>query len=111
MSKAIFRQGDIVFVDFNPSKGHEQKGTRPALVVSSDVFNEETGFTIICPITSTSRSFPTRVSLDSRTRIRGDILTDQLKSFDLSERQAVKKDVCPKDILDQVLELIHAFFY
>ena len=35
----IPKQGDIVFVDFNPTKDHEQKGTGPAIVISNNIFN------------------------------------------------------------------------
>lgn len=39
VSKYIPKQGDIVFLDFNPIKDHEQAGVRPAVVVSNNVFN------------------------------------------------------------------------
>lgn len=39
MSDYIPKQGDIVFLDFDPQKGHEQKGQRPALIISNDAFN------------------------------------------------------------------------
>jgi len=48
----IPKQGDIIWIDFNPQKGHEQAGHQPALVVSKDDFNRLTGFAIVCPITS-----------------------------------------------------------
>ena len=35
----VFEQGDIVYLDFDPQAGHEQKGRRPALVVSNNLFN------------------------------------------------------------------------
>ena len=43
----IPKQGDIVFLDFNSTKGHEQKGTRPGMVISNDVFNINTKMVII----------------------------------------------------------------
>lgn len=33
---------DIVYLDFNPTKGHEQSGVRPAIVISNNVFNKFT---------------------------------------------------------------------
>ena len=39
VKKYIPKQGDLVFLDFNPTKGHEQKGFRPAIVISNNVFN------------------------------------------------------------------------
>ena len=45
MVKKIYipKQGDIVYLDFDPTIGHEQAGHRPAVVLSHDVFNEHTG--------------------------------------------------------------------
>lgn len=48
----IPKQKDIVFLDFDPTKGHEQKGYRPAIVISNDVFNQNTKMIMLCPITS-----------------------------------------------------------
>ena len=56
------KQRDIIWIDFDPLKGKEIKKRRPALVVSKDEFNERTGFCIVCPITSTRRSFATYVA-------------------------------------------------
>jgi|TARA_Y100000031_G_scaffold84675_1_gene93143 mRNA interferase MazF len=44
----IPRQGDVLAVTFDPQSGHEQKGRRPALVVSKDLFNRSTGVAIVC---------------------------------------------------------------
>lgn len=57
-------QGDIVTIDFEPSKGHEIKKRRPALVVSRDAYNLATPFLIVCPITSTLRERPYLISLE-----------------------------------------------
>ena len=52
----IFEQGDIVYLDFDPQSGHEQKGRRPALVVSNNLFNRVSSLTMVCPITHTDRA-------------------------------------------------------
>ncbi len=49
----VFEQGDIVYLDFDPQSGHEQKGRRPALVVSNNLFNRVSSLTMVCPITHT----------------------------------------------------------
>ena len=51
----IFGQGDIVYLDFDPQSGHEQKGRRPALVISNNLFNRVSSLTMVCPITHTDR--------------------------------------------------------
>ena len=47
----IPKQKDIVLLDFTPTKGHEQKGYRLAIVISNDTFNKNTKMVILCPIT------------------------------------------------------------
>ena len=65
VDKYIPRQKDIVFFDFNPTVGHKQRGYRPALVVSNDVFNKNTKMVIVCPITSNEKYFSTHYLLSS----------------------------------------------
>ena len=58
MKKYIPSKGDLIALSFNPQSGHEQKGRRPALVVSNTLFNQKTGLAIVCPITRTDRKCP-----------------------------------------------------
>ena len=55
MAAYVPKQGDIIAITLDPQSGHEQKGRRPALVVSKDLFNRSTGlafsrFTIFRPL-------------------------------------------------------------
>jgi len=59
------KQGDIVLVDFDPSIGHEQKGSRPALVVSCSELSDTSPYVWVVPITSGKWQYPT--PLVSRT--------------------------------------------
>ena len=54
-------RGDVILLDFNPQSGHEQAGKRPALVISDDMFNQVTGFAVVCPITNQSKNYPFEV--------------------------------------------------
>ena len=45
-------RGDILWADLTPSKGHEQTGKRPVLVLSRDVFNEKSGTVVAVALTS-----------------------------------------------------------
>jgi mRNA interferase MazF len=67
----MVEQGDIIKLSFNPHKGHEQAGYRPAVVVSNNFFNRKTNLAIVCPITNTKRPFPLHVDLDNRTQTTG----------------------------------------
>lgn len=51
MNNYISQKQDIIWIDFNPSKGKEIQKRRPALVISSDNYNKQTGFVAVCPIT------------------------------------------------------------
>jgi len=55
MSAYIPEKGDFITLSFDPQSGHEQKGRRPALVISNFIFNKATGLAILCPITNTNR--------------------------------------------------------
>lgn len=61
MAGYVPKQGDIITITFDPQSGHEQKGRRPALVVSKDLFNRSTGMAIVCPVKNTERVFPFHV--------------------------------------------------
>jgi mRNA interferase MazF len=78
--------GDLIWTDFDPTKGREQAGRRPALVVSPAAFARNTGLAIVCPITSRVRPFPTSVVLPSSSPIVGEILTSHIRSIDTGAR-------------------------
>jgi mRNA interferase MazF len=78
--------GDLVWTDFDPTRGREQAGRRPALVVSPAAFTENTGFVLVCPITSRIRPFPTSVVLPDGLPIAGEILLSHLRSLDALAR-------------------------
>ena len=44
--------GDIIIVNFEPVKGHEQGGTRPAVVIQNNLGNMYSPLTIVAPLTS-----------------------------------------------------------
>jgi mRNA interferase MazF len=60
-------RGDIFWADLNPTKGHEQAGMRPVLILSQDVFNEKSGTVIAIALTSQPQraSFPLTLELSS----------------------------------------------
>lgn len=104
------KQGDILFLDFSPQTGHEQKGVRPAVVVSNDFFNRRTRIAIVCPITNTDREFPLHVPLDERTETTGVIMCEQIKSLDIAARNASFKETLPTDLLEEILDIVNGFF-
>ena len=57
------RRGEVWMVNFNPGRGSEQRGLRPALVIQNDVGNQYAATTIVAAITSTIRIYPVTVPL------------------------------------------------
>ena len=83
----IPQQGDIVLLDFNPTKGHDQKGYRPAIIVSNNIFNQNTKMAIVCPITSTEKDFPTHYVLKGTQKVKGSVLCEHIRSIDFETRK------------------------
>ena len=86
VKKYIPKQGDIVFLDFNPTKGHEQAGMRPAVVISTNTFNQNTKMVMLCPITSNNKEFPTHYQLEDTKRVHGSVLCEHIRSIDYEIR-------------------------
>ncbi len=80
-------RGDIVWLNFTPQAGHEQKGTRPALVISPILYNRKTGLAVCCPITSSIKNYPFEVKVTGK-KIIGVVLSDHLKNLDWKVRKA-----------------------
>jgi len=78
-------RGDIVWLNFDPQSGHEQKGKRPAAVISPKEYNEKVGLGLFCPITSKKKDYPFEVKITNK-KINGVILSDQIKSLDWKTR-------------------------
>lgn len=74
-------------------------------------FEKTLGLVIVAPITPTNCFyFPLHVTLDERTKIQGQILSEQLKTMDTSARILQKVESLPSDLLDRVLKIIRLEF-
>ena len=111
MPAYIPRKGDFIAVTFDPQSGHEQKGRRPALVVSNDLFNRHTGLAMVCPITNTRRDHPFHVPIPGEANLTGVVMVEQLKSIDFVARDARKISSASPGVLDEVLSLLDACIY
>jgi mRNA interferase MazF len=94
-------RGDIVWLNFNPVRGHEQKGKRPALVVSSEKYNAKSGLALVCPITSHVKGYPFEVVCEVKD-MSGAVLADQIRGVDWRERSAQKISTVPESVLTDV---------
>ena len=100
-------KGTIIKVNFDPQKGHEQAGYRPALVVSADDYNAiSNNMVIACPITNSRNNFPLHIPLDSRTKTTGVVLCEHIRSLDLNSRRYDVVEKIPDDLLENVVGMI-----
>ena len=79
-------QGALVKLSFDPTQGHEQKGYRPALIVSHTRFNQRTGFCWAVPITSHVKGLPNECLLPEGLAVHGALLLSQLRALDWTAR-------------------------
>ena len=98
----------MVVLDFDPQSGHEQKGWRPALVISKDVFNKGTGLAICCPITNADRRVPFHVPITGRTSLTGFVMCEQVKSLDFRSRKIKLIERAPQELREDVLAIVDA---
>jgi len=102
----IPKQGDIVFLDFNPTKGHEQQGFRPAIIISNDVFNSNTKMAIVCPITSNNKEFPTHYNLINTKKVKGSVLCEHIRSIDYEIRKLKFVEKANKEDFENIKDLL-----
>src|SRR3989338_7800153 len=76
----IPERGDIVYTSFSPTKGHEQRGRRPALILSTHAYNLRSQLAIMCPVTSTIRKSLFGVTVEP-PKLKGLILSDHVWSM------------------------------
>ncbi len=87
------KRGDLYWVNLDPSKGSEQKGRRPVLVIQNDVGNSLAPTTIIAPLTTKSflKQYPTNVHLPKGTSgLKSDstVLLSQIRTVDKNRLEA-----------------------
>lgn len=111
MARYIPEKGDFVVVSLDPQSGLEQKGRRPALVVSKHLFNQHTGLAMVCPITNTNRRSPFHIAIPPIAGLVGFVMVDQVKSIDYTARKARFVQKAPANLLEEVLGILDACIY
>ncbi len=85
-------QKDIVLISLDPTIGHEQKGTRPAIIISAEGFHNS-GMCLMCPLTQKLKNFwGDAILTPNKTNglnKESEILTGQIRAID--QRRIIKK--------------------
>ncbi|MBM5799712.1 MAG: endoribonuclease MazF [Cyanobacteria bacterium K_DeepCast_35m_m2_023] len=102
MSSYVPDRGDLVWLEFTPQAGSEQRGRRPALVLSPKTYNGKVGLALFCPVTSKIKGYPFEVQLPHGSAVSGVVLSDQLKSLDWSLRKVKFIERTSSDVMAMV---------
>jgi mRNA interferase MazF len=107
----MVKQGQIIWLDLESTRGHEQAGKRPVVVLSNNFSMSKLNMIYICPIINTKKPFPMHIPLDNRTKTTGVILCEYGRAVDLRARILKAEDYiedCPKDILELAIEAFYS---
>ena len=99
--KYIPDEGDILMLDLSPTRGHEQSGSRPVVVLSFAKFNRLSGLCTVVPITSVVKGYGNEVRIDT-DKIRGVALIDQIRTIDFEKRVFHKEGSASHDQLAEI---------
>ncbi|ADL43318.1 transcriptional modulator of MazE/toxin, MazF [Caldicellulosiruptor obsidiansis OB47] len=87
------KRGEIWLVDLNPTRGHEQSGVRPAVIVSVDEFNScPADLVVVVPITSKNKNIPLHVKIQPKeSRLDRESFAKPEDIRSISKERLVKK--------------------
>jgi mRNA interferase MazF len=103
VSRRVPDRGEVCWLEFDPQSGHEQRGRRPALVLSPKLYNGKVGLAICCPLTAQVKGYPFEVLVPEGLAAKGAVLADQVKSLDWKARKARFLCRLPDGVTDDVL--------
>ena len=106
MAVFIPQKGDFISYFFSGQTGHEQHGRRPALVISNDLFNQQTGMTMVCPITNSDRGYPFHLPIPAGHKIFGTVMVDQMRTIDYQARKVRFLDNAPDSLVEEALLIL-----
>src|SRR5690606_15232132 len=101
------KQYQIVLVNLDPTIGSEMQKTRPCVIISPNEMNKFLNTIVVAPMTSSSKTYPTRVEIHHDKK-KGWIVLDQIRTVDrqriikvfgsLTEKEITKVKVVLKEI-------------
>ena len=99
------RQYQIVLVNLDPTIGSEMRKTRPCVIISPNEMNKYLHTIVIAPMTSSSKSYPTRVPV-KHGKTKGWVVLDQVRTIDRQRIVKILDNLTEKEV-DNVKTVIH----
>jgi mRNA interferase MazF len=109
MVEGVPVQGDIIKINLDLKKGHEQTGYRPYICLSNKVISDYANIAIFAPISNTKRKYPLYLPLQ-KTKTTGIVLLDQLVTIDYNARPFKFVETVPSALLKQLLSVTVMIF-
>lgn len=107
-------QKDIYLADLNPTKGKEQKGKRPVVIISGDTMNKNLGIFIVCPVSSKIKNYVGCVRLEKNKTNKlsddSEIITFQIRTI-AKERMIKKIGEITNEQLKEIFYSLNEMFY
>lgn len=102
------KQYQIVLVNLDPTIGSEMKKTQPCVIISPNEMNKFLQTIVIAPMTSSSKTYPTRVQINHDKK-KGWIVLDQIRTVDIQRIINVLGNLTEKEI-QKVKEILKEIF-
>ncbi|MGO2498805.1 MULTISPECIES: type II toxin-antitoxin system PemK/MazF family toxin [Vibrio] len=102
MAGYVPERGDVIWLDFEPTKGKEIGKYRPALVLSSKRYARETKYVIVCPISTSIRGNAMEVPIDGLDRPSA-VVSTVVGTYSWKDRKAKKITKAKPHVVDDVL--------
>jgi len=99
---ALPDRGSLVWLQFSPQAGSEQRGRRPGIVLTTMAYHQRSRLALVCPITSREKGWPMEVKLPPGLPIAGVVLVDHLRSVDREAREMEVVGAAPREVLDEI---------
>jgi mRNA interferase MazF len=109
MVDGVPMQGDIIKINLDPKKGHEQTGYRPYICLSNRLISDYANIAVFAPISNTKRQYPLYIHLEN-TGTTGMVMLDQLVTIDYKARQFRYIETIPHALLKQLLDTVVLVF-
>jgi len=101
-------RGEVWSVSLNPTRGSEQNGTRPALIISPDTMNNSLDTKVVIPLTRTLKAWPSRVNTQFKSQT-GQAMCEQIRTISSKRLHSYLGNLSSSEIV-QVLCTVKALY-
>jgi len=105
---SLCKRGEIWMVNFNPGRGSEQRGIRPALIIQNDIGNQYASTTIVAAVTKTIKKYPVTVTVPKgKSGLKEESMVNLAQILTVAKERLIKRvGTLDKDRMLEVDEAI-----